>query len=101
MGALARGPDGTLWAGTGEANPSGGGDTFLGNGIYKSTDGGRSWRLSGLPDSGAFGRIGVNPNNPNEVWAAASGWLSPISSNWLSRVSAIRACNARRGSVVP
>jgi hypothetical protein len=80
MGALARGQDGTLWAGTGEANPSGGGDTFLGNGIYKSTDGGRSWRLSGLPDSGAFGRIAVNPDNPKEVWAAASGWLSPISS---------------------
>jgi photosystem II stability/assembly factor-like uncharacterized protein len=80
MGALARGPDGTLWAGTGEANPSGGGDTFLGNGIYKSTDGGRRWELSGLPDSGAFGRIAVNPKNPDEVWAAASGWLSPISS---------------------
>src|SRR5215472_11224026 len=80
MGALARGPDGTLWAGTGEANPSGGGDTFLGNGIYKSADGGRSWRLSGLADSGAFGRLAVNPDNPGEVWAAASGWLSPISS---------------------
>jgi len=80
MGALARSPDGTLWAGTGEANPSGGGDTFLGNGIYKSTDGGRSWHLAGLPDSGAFGRIAVNPHNPDEVWAAASGWLSPISS---------------------
>jgi photosystem II stability/assembly factor-like uncharacterized protein len=79
MGALARGPDGTLWAGTGEANPSGGGDTFLGNGIYKSADGGRSWRLWGLPDSGAFGRIVVNPRKPGEVWAAASGWISPIS----------------------
>jgi photosystem II stability/assembly factor-like uncharacterized protein len=80
MGALARGSDGTLWAGTGEANPSGGGDTFLGNGIYRSADGGRSWHLSGLPDSGAFGRIAINPDNPHEVWAAASGWISPISS---------------------
>jgi photosystem II stability/assembly factor-like uncharacterized protein len=79
MGALARGPDGTLWAGTGEANPSGGGDTFLGNGIYQSRDGGRSWQLWGLPDSGAFGRIVVNPQHPQEVWAAASGWISPIS----------------------
>jgi photosystem II stability/assembly factor-like uncharacterized protein len=80
MGALARGSDGTLWAGTGEANPSGGGDTFLGNGIYKSANGGQSWQLSGLPDSGAFGRIAVNPHNPGDVWAAASGWLAPISS---------------------
>ena len=79
MGALSRGPDGTLWAGTGEANPSGGGDTFLGNGIYQSKNGGRSWQLSGLPDSGAFGRIVVNPQHPEEVWAAASGWISPIS----------------------
>lgn len=36
--------------------------------------------MSGLPDSGAFGRIAVNPDKPAEVWAAASGWLSPISS---------------------
>jgi photosystem II stability/assembly factor-like uncharacterized protein len=86
MGALARGSDGTLWAGTGEANSSGGGDQFLtdaapmGNGLYKSTDGGQSWQLSGLPNSGAFGRIAVNPDNPNEVWAAASGWLNVTSS---------------------
>ncbi|HEX3493384.1 MAG TPA: hypothetical protein VHU92_28870, partial [Streptosporangiaceae bacterium] len=85
MGALARGSDGTLWAGTGEANSSGGGDQFLtdaaplGNGIYKSTDGGKTWQLSGLPNSGAFGRIAVNPDNPNEVWAAASGWLNVTS----------------------
>jgi photosystem II stability/assembly factor-like uncharacterized protein len=86
MGALARGSDGTLWAGTGEANSSGGGDQFLtdaapmGNGLYKSTDGGQNWQLSGLPNSGAFGRIAVNPDNPNEVWAAASGWLNVTSS---------------------
>jgi hypothetical protein len=80
MGALARSADGTLWAGTGEANPSGGGDTFLGNGIYRSRDGGRSWQPWGLPDSGAFGRIVVNPKNPDQVWAAASGWISTISS---------------------
>ncbi len=80
MGALARGSDGTLWAGTGEANPSGGGDTFLGNGIYRSRDGGRSWQPSGLPDSGAFGRIAVNPAHPDQVWAAASGWISTVSS---------------------
>jgi photosystem II stability/assembly factor-like uncharacterized protein len=80
MGALARGSDGVLWAGTGEANPSGGGDTFLGDGIYRSSDGGRSWQRWGLSDSGAFGRIAVNPRNPRDVWAAASGWISPISS---------------------
>jgi photosystem II stability/assembly factor-like uncharacterized protein len=80
MGALARGSDGTLWAGTGEANPSGGGLTFFGDGIYKSSDGGHSWQLSGLPDSAAFGRIVVNPTNPQEVWAAAAGSISWVAS---------------------
>jgi photosystem II stability/assembly factor-like uncharacterized protein len=80
VGALARGSDGTLYAGTGEgSNPSGGGSTFMGDGLYKSTDGGASWKLSGLPDSGAFARIVVNPDDPKEVWAAAAGSLTWVS----------------------
>ncbi|GAA5186154.1 exo-alpha-sialidase [Rugosimonospora acidiphila] len=79
IGALARSSNGTLWAGTGEANPSGGGDTFFGDGIYRSTDGGASWDQWGLPDSGAFGRIVVNPKVPSQVWAAASGSISWVS----------------------
>ena len=73
MGALAMGPDGTLWAGTGEANPAGGGMTYFGNGVYKSTDGGATWQNVGLTGSAAIGRIVVNPDNPNEVWVAAAG----------------------------
>ncbi len=81
VGAIARGADGALYAGTGEgANPSGGGSTFMGDGIYKSTDGGTSWHLAGLPDSGSFARIVVNPDNPKEVWAAATGSLTWVSS---------------------
>ncbi len=84
MGALAlapptaSAPQGTLWAGTGEANPSGGGITFFGTGIYKSTDGGATWMFAGLPNSAAFGRIAVNPSNGNELWAAAAGSISQI-----------------------
>jgi hypothetical protein len=73
MGALERGPDGTLWAGTGEANPPGGGLTFFGDGVYSSTDGGRSWHNRGLGDSAAIGRIAVDPSNPRRIFAAASG----------------------------
>jgi photosystem II stability/assembly factor-like uncharacterized protein len=73
MGALAMGPDGTLWAGTGEANPAGGGMTYFGNGVYKSADGGKTWQNVGLTGSAAIGRIVVNPQNPDEVWAAAAG----------------------------
>jgi sortilin (neurotensin receptor 3) len=76
MGAIARGPDGTLWVGTGEANPSGGGLTFTGDGVYKSSDGGQTWQNVGLVNSAAIGRIVVNPQNANEVWVAAAGWIS-------------------------
>ena len=41
MGAIAIAPDGTLYAGTGETNPGGGSITYGGDGIYRSTDGGR------------------------------------------------------------
>jgi hypothetical protein len=76
MGALAMGSDGTLWAGTGEANPSGGGLTFFGDGVYKSTDGGAHWTQWGLADSGAIGKIVVDPTNPKRVFVAAAGNLS-------------------------
>jgi photosystem II stability/assembly factor-like uncharacterized protein len=76
LGALAIGPDGTLWAGTGEANPSGGGLTFFGNGVYRSADGGRTWQQWGLTDSGAIGKIVVDPRDPKRVFVAAAGNLS-------------------------
>jgi photosystem II stability/assembly factor-like uncharacterized protein len=76
IGAIAMAPDGTLWVGTGEANPSGGGLTFFGNGVYRSRDGGRTWKQWGLQDSGAIGRIVVDPTNSNRVYVAASGNLS-------------------------
>src|SRR5262249_33598548 len=88
IGALAMGSDGTLYAGTGEgSNPSGGGSTFMGDGLYKSTDGGATWSQAYLPDSGAFARIVVNPDNPKEVWAAAAGslmWSSSQRGLWHS-----------------
>lgn len=76
IGALAMGGDGTLWAGTGEANPSGGGLTYFGDGVYRSTDGGLHWTRWGLADSAAIGKIVVDPANPGRVFAAASGNLS-------------------------
>jgi photosystem II stability/assembly factor-like uncharacterized protein len=78
IGSVALGSDGTLWAGTGEANPSGGGLTFFGNGVYRSTDGGASWQQWGLRDSGAIGRIVVDPQDPSRVFVAASGSISQI-----------------------
>ena len=55
----------TLWAGTGEANPPGGGLTYFGDGIYKSTDDGAHWTNIGLRESASIGRIAVDPTNPD------------------------------------
>jgi hypothetical protein len=75
IGSLARGSDGTLWAGTGEANASGGGITYTGDGVYKSTDGGVTWTNVGLENAGMIGRIAVDPTNPDIVFVAATGDL--------------------------
>jgi photosystem II stability/assembly factor-like uncharacterized protein len=75
IGALAMGPTGILYAGTGEAGPGGGSITYGGNGLYRSTDGGRTWKKSGLPGTFAIGRIVVDFNNPQRVFVAAAGDL--------------------------
>ncbi|MGH2944922.1 MAG: WD40/YVTN/BNR-like repeat-containing protein [Solirubrobacteraceae bacterium] len=75
MGAIAIGPDGTIWAGTGELNPGGGSITFGGTGIYRSDDGGRKWKRRGLEDSGTTGRIVVDPTDPDTIYVAAGGSL--------------------------
>lgn len=75
IGALAIDPDNdqVLYAGTGEANASS--YSFIGNGIYKTTDGGESWQHLGLEQSAYFGRILVDHANSERVFAAACGTL--------------------------
>jgi photosystem II stability/assembly factor-like uncharacterized protein len=60
-----------LWAGTGEAFIRS--HISLGNGIYKSTDAGRTWRHMGLDNTGRIGRVLVDPRNPDVVYACALG----------------------------
>lgn len=62
-----------LYAGTGEANSSS--FSFIGNGIYKSTDAGNSWQYSGLGLSAYIGRIIVDHSNSDRIFAAACGNL--------------------------
>jgi len=75
MGAVAVGPDGAIWAGTGELNPGGGSITFGGTGGYRSDDGARTWKSKGLQESGTTGRIVVHPTDPRIVYVAAGGSL--------------------------
>lgn len=65
-------PD-TLYLGTGESNNQR--SSYWGNGVYKSTDGGKSWRHVGLQGSEHIGRIAVHPQNPDIVFVAAAGAL--------------------------
>ena len=48
-------------------------DVTHGDGVYKSTDGGKTWRNMGLKDSRHIGRVRIHPNDPNTVYVAASG----------------------------
>lgn len=60
-----------LWVGTGErANRQ---SVSWGDGVYKSTDGGRSWVNMGLRTSMHIGRIQLHPTNPDIAWVAAQG----------------------------
>lgn len=63
----------TIWVGTGEANNSR--TAYYGDGIYKTTDGGKSWINVGLKNSQHIGRIIIHPKDGNTVWVAAEGPL--------------------------
>jgi len=60
-----------LWVGTGEANIFR--SSQSGCGIYKTTDGGKTWKHLGLENTFTIARIVVDPKNPNTVYVAASG----------------------------
>lgn len=75
LGAIAVGDaeGNVLWAGTGEANSSR--TTYAGTGVFKSTDGGKTWKNTGLHDSHHVGRILVDPASPDHVLVASMGPL--------------------------
>ncbi|HVE80428.1 MAG TPA: hypothetical protein VNA89_16305 [Gemmatimonadaceae bacterium] len=64
---------GVVWVGTGErANRQ---SSSWGDGVYKSTDGGRSWRNVGLRETRHVGRIALHPGDANVAYVAAMGHL--------------------------
>lgn len=44
-----------------------------GRGVYKTTDGGKTWSFAGLRDVGQIGKVKIHPTDPNTVWVAAVG----------------------------
>jgi len=65
-------PD-TVWIGSGEVNPRN--SVSWGDGVYKSTNGGKTWTNVGLKDTRHIGRIVIDPRNPNVVYVGALGHL--------------------------
>ena len=63
-------PD-VIWVGTGEGNPRN--SMNLGAGIFKSTDGGASWKFMGLKATKTIHRISIDPNDHNTVYVGAMG----------------------------
>lgn len=62
-----------VWVGTGENNSQR--SVSFGDGVYKSVDGGRSWRNMGLRQSEHIGMITIDPRDSNVVYVAAQGPL--------------------------
>jgi photosystem II stability/assembly factor-like uncharacterized protein len=75
IGAIAIDPGNpkTVWVGTGESWTRN--SVSIGDGIYKTTDGGETWQKMGLPDSERIARIIVDPKDSSTVYVAATGHL--------------------------
>ncbi len=71
--ALAPSNPNIIYVGTGENNSSR--SSYAGNGVYKTTDGGRNWEHLGLVNTQHTGRVIVHPENPEVVWVASIGAL--------------------------
>ena len=69
--AVADSDHNVLYVGTGEACPRG--DISYGDGVYKSVDGGRTWKNLGLRDTRHIGAVIVHPKDPDIVLVAALG----------------------------
>jgi len=77
IGALAVAPSdpNTVWAGTGEAWAIRDIDV-TGDGVYKSTDAGKTWQHMGLEETGRIGRVVIDPQDANRVYVCALGRLT-------------------------
>src|ERR1051326_8661495 len=69
--AVAGSNHNVLYVGTGEACIRG--NISHGDGVYKTLDGGKTWKNVGLHDSRAIGKVIINPTNPDIVFVAALG----------------------------
>ncbi len=69
--AVSRSDSNIVWVGTGETNVRS--NISIGNGVYKSVDGGETWQHMGLTETARVGRIVIHPDDPDVVYVAAMG----------------------------
>src|SRR5262252_2635305 len=76
IGAVAVAPSNRdiVWAGGGECTWRG--NVSSGDGIWKSTDAGKTWEFQGLPESRHISAIRIHPKDPQKVWIAVMGHVS-------------------------
>jgi len=75
IGAIALDPKNplTVWVGTGENNSQR--SVSYGSGLYRSDDGGKTWKNAGFKSSEHIGRIAIDPKDSNTIYVAAQGPL--------------------------
>ena len=77
-----------LYVGTGEGNPRN--SVSWGDGVYKSTDGGKTWKNIGLKKSFQIGRMAIHPDDPDTLYVGVLGRLwGPSEDRGLYKLSLI------------
>ena len=76
IGAIAVAPsdENVVWVGTGDNSATR--SAYWGDGVYRSTDAGKTWQNMGLKDTQHIARIVIHPTRPDTVWVAALGHLA-------------------------
>jgi photosystem II stability/assembly factor-like uncharacterized protein len=69
--ALEPGNPDVIWVGTGESATRN--SVGFGDGVYRSTDGGKNWKYLGLKETNTISKIVINPKNPDVAYVAAVG----------------------------
>ncbi|MGC8550657.1 MAG: hypothetical protein ACP5M4_13260 [Acidobacteriaceae bacterium] len=73
--AIAPSDPNVIWVGTGDPFPIR--DMSVpGNGVYKSTDAGKTWQHMGLVKTGRIAKVLIDPRNPNDVYVCAEGRIT-------------------------